>query len=128
MKLLFFVYKTIDLISRCVRTRPSKCVTHAWALNFWWIIKVSGSDKAKEKEKIAVWYHWLWTSRSLTHTVEHCGLADSKNLNFMCWITKIFLKNSQLNIKMVKSTVLNFVFSEALHNYISRTCLASHII
>ncbi len=35
-----------------VRMWGGKCVTHAWALNFWWILNKSGSDEAKEDKKI----------------------------------------------------------------------------
>ncbi len=62
------------LNSMCVWKRMPANVLRApasaCALNFWWILNVSGSDKLKEKEKKnSVWYYCLWTSRSLTHTV-----------------------------------------------------------
>jgi hypothetical protein len=42
-----------------MKMHAGKCVTRAWALNFWQILNVSGADKAKEKDKNAVRYHWL---------------------------------------------------------------------
>ncbi len=73
-EILFYnVYKMIFLISMCVWERTPASVLRApasaCALNSWWILNISGSDKVKEKEKkISVWYHCLRTSQSLdTH-------------------------------------------------------------
>ncbi len=50
------------------------CRQMAWALNFWWILKVSGLDKVKEKEKNGVQYFCRWGSRSLAHPVPRTSL------------------------------------------------------
>ncbi len=56
MEILFYnVYKTIYLISMCVWECTPASMLHtlasACALNFWWILNISGSDKVKKRRK-----------------------------------------------------------------------------
>ncbi len=41
----------IYLIRTCVKTHTGKCFLLAWALNFWRILNISDSDRAKKGRK-----------------------------------------------------------------------------
>ncbi len=106
----------IYLISTYVRMHADKCFTCTWSLNFWWILNKSGFDKAKEKGKNVVWFHWLWMSLSLKHTVDHILSRFNLSLekiriglfeilfNLFTFVTKLFY----LSIKSLNCPIVEF--------------------
>ncbi len=69
--------KMIYLINMCVWERKPASVLRTpasvfcvLALNFWWILNISGPNKmSKKRKKLVVQYVWVWRPQFLAHTV-----------------------------------------------------------